>query len=386
MRVVVGARTDVGRLRSANEDAYLAESPLFVIADGMGGHIAGDVASSTAIETISAHKQDITPADPQTLAQLVHEANAAVWSKAQSDPALSGMGTTCTLVYVDDGRAHVAHVGDSRAYRLREGELERLTEDHTLVARMVKEGKLRPEDADHHPQRSIITRALGIDSEISVDLTAVELDEGDRLLLCSDGLTSMVPEQEIVDTLSTQPDAQAAADSLVEAANRAGGEDNVTVLVVDAGGSSEAGAGRDRQPQDPRRMDTGRRGDVEASRPRRGWSTRVVGVFTIIALVALAGYALARYALSNSWFVGVDQSDRVTIYSGIPEEIAGMDLRRKEEVTSTELTELPQFLREGVQEGIKVESLQEAQDTVRDLNDRAREFAGESTRVRPQKS
>ena len=377
MKVNVGVRTDVGRLREVNEDAYLVEEPLFVIADGMGGHVAGDVASSTAIEAISAHLDEITPTDPQTLAQLVRYANSAVWSKAQSDASLSGMGTTCTLIYVDEGRAHVAHVGDSRAYRLRDGELEQLTEDHTLVGRLVREGRLPAEEADRHPQRNVITRVLGIDADVSVDLTAIELVDGDRLLLCSDGLTSMMRESDIAETLNEEADAQSAADHLVDAANRAGGEDNITVVVVDAvedGAGSMSWTGH----QGARRTTDPHVGSDEHAR-RRSWPRRLLIGVGVLLVLAAGAFALASYALANSWFVSVDDDDHITIFSGIPEEIAGITLRREEEVTATSLDELPRFLRGNVEEGIKVDSFEAAQDTVKNLNDRAREFADDNS-------
>jgi hypothetical protein len=143
-----GVKSDVGRIRSGNEDAYISDAPVFGVADGMGGHVAGDVASSTAIDTIKKNLGSLSSKDPESLAALLRAANGAVWEKASSDAGLRGMGTTCTIAFINDTRAHIAHVGDSRAYRLRDGRLEQLTEDHTLVARMVKEGKLRPEEAE----------------------------------------------------------------------------------------------------------------------------------------------------------------------------------------------------------------------------------------------
>ena len=233
MNVAYGAKSDVGRVREANEDSYLIADPLFVVADGMGGHIAGDVASSTAVKVIQDESGDASSENPGTLSKIISDANAAIWDKAQSDPALRGMGTTCTLVLVDESRVHIAHVGDSRAYRLREGHLEQLTEDHTLVGRMVQEGRLSPEEAQHHPQRSIITRALGVDEDVQVDLETVELSEGDRLLICSDGLSSMVDDRPIESVLASESDPQRAADRLIEVANEAGGDDNITVVVID---------------------------------------------------------------------------------------------------------------------------------------------------------
>jgi serine/threonine protein phosphatase PrpC len=169
MRIAVGAKTDIGLVREGNEDSYLVDDPLFAVADGMGGHLAGDVASSTAIDVISRRARETDLRDEEGLRAVVREANAAIWKRSQGDSALRGMGTTCTLLSLGNSQARLAHVGDSRAYLLRDGELSQLTEDHTLVGRMVREGRLTAEEAQNHPQRSIITRALGVDSEVDVD-------------------------------------------------------------------------------------------------------------------------------------------------------------------------------------------------------------------------
>ncbi|HYO60797.1 MAG TPA: Stp1/IreP family PP2C-type Ser/Thr phosphatase, partial [Actinomycetota bacterium] len=232
MNVAVGAQTDVGRVRKGNEDSYLLEAPIYAVADGMGGHIAGDVASATAVSVIADGIDGGKPREGTALADLVSRANDAIWDKARSDPSLRGMGTTCTLLMIEGDVAHIAHVGDSRAYLLRDGMFRQLTEDHTLVERMVREGRLSAEEAANHPQRSIITRALGVDANVQVDVLEEELSEGDRILLTSDGLTSMVEPEEIGRVLEAEEDPQAAADRLVEMANDAGGEDNVTVLVL----------------------------------------------------------------------------------------------------------------------------------------------------------
>jgi serine/threonine protein phosphatase PrpC len=372
MSVSVGAASDVGLVRAGNEDAYLVDEPLFVVADGMGGHVAGDVASSTAIEAIEQRRAEADASDPQTLARLVHAANAAVWSRAGDDPSLRGMGTTLTLAYVDGPRAHIAHVGDSRAYRLRNGRLEQLTDDHTLVARMVKEGKLAAEDAERHPHRSIITRSLGVGEDVSVDLVAIDLDDGDRLVLCSDGLPSMVDSSDIEAVLGEQADPQRAAEALVELANAAGGEDNVTVLVVDFHADGAGAASASGPPPPPARADTDRSVTGEG-RSRGRWLRRLVPLVVLAALVA-GGFAAARYALDHSWFVGVDGSQRVAIFSGIPEEFAGLDLRDKLSATDIDLEDIPEFARGDVSRGIKVSSLDEAQQKVRDLNNLVRQF------------
>ena len=376
MRLRVGTKSDVGKVRQVNEDSFLAEEPLFVIADGMGGHLAGDVASATAVEIITEQASNARLDDPRSLSTILRSANRAIWEKARADPSLKGMGTTCTLVMIDDGRAELAHVGDSRAYLLRGGELKQLTEDHTLVSRMVKEGRLRAEEAAHHPQRNIITRALGVDADVEVDLEPMELVPGDRLLLNSDGLTSMVEADSVKKVLLEETDPQAAADRLVTIANEAGGEDNVTVVVIDV--TDEAPGESGFEPSEPAtatpREDT--RPRAEGSAGVRWGRAFVIAVVTILVLGG-GGYAAARYFLHNSFFVGASDDGYVAIYRGIPDEIAGLDLKTEEEETNVALSELPEFKREDVEAGIKVDSLDDAEVTVANLRTLAQDFSGD---------
>ena len=366
MNTAVGVRTDVGRVREGNEDSYLAEPPLFAIADGMGGHSAGEVASETAVKVISDGAGQVSSEDPRSLARLLNNANAAIYTKAQSDAALRGMGTTCTLLMAGEDSAHIAHVGDSRAYRLRDGELEQLTDDHTLVGRMVREGQISSEEAQHHPQRNVITNALGLDTDIAVDLREIEARPGDRLLLCSDGLSSMVSDSDIAAAANAAADPQEAAEALVDLALEAGGEDNITVLVVDLGG-------KDTPAPAPRRTDTspGPSGPAPStSRRGRKW----LGALLLLLVVVAAAYGAGNWALDNSYYVGVNESDRVTIYQGIPERIAGLTLAEPVEPSTLSLADLPESRRPSLRQGMKVESLDEAQSTVSDLSELAREF------------
>jgi serine/threonine protein phosphatase PrpC len=370
VRTSIGASTDVGHVREANEDAYLLEEPLFGIADGMGGHIAGDVASRTAVESITSGARRDAPAEPGALAELVRGANAAILERAQADSALRGMGTTCTLLLLGDGTAHIAHVGDSRAYLLRDGELSRLTDDHTLVNRMVREGRLAPEQADHHPQRSILTRALGVDPSVEVDAFSIEIQEGDRIMLCSDGLSSMVSDSTIADVLGAESDPQSAADSLVEQANDAGGEDNITVVVIHLAPDSEVRPSVEREDTAPEPPPP----PPPPPPPKRARAvTRWAIIGAVIAIVAVAGFAAARFALGNSFFVGVDDSGRVTIYSGLPDEVAGLTLKSEEEVTDIDAADLPDFKRHDLEQGIEADSLDHAQEIVESLRDLARD-------------
>lgn len=395
MRIQIGVRSDVGLAREVNEDAYLIDDPLFVVADGMGGHVAGDVASSTAVAVISDEFAAADVGDPDSLIDVLRRANSAIWQKSQSDPSLRGMGTTCTLLTIHDSQAHLAHVGDSRAYLLRDGELSQLTEDHTLVGRMVREGRLSQEEAEHHPQRNIIMRVLGVDSDVEVDILSLDLIPNDQLLLCSDGLTSMIDVGLIRQTLESEPDAQAAADRLVQLANKAGGEDNITALVIHVRdsdspsppGEKEASASVPRRSPAPETSPstgaeaTGTTAVKDAPRHAARTSPRrtrgaVIGI-VVLAALGVAGFFLVQSLLDNSYFVGVNDAGEVTIYRGRPEEIAGFSLRREEHGTNLALADLPEFMRDDVQEGIKAESLEDAEQRVANLKDRARSFGDE---------
>jgi serine/threonine protein phosphatase PrpC len=391
VRIQIGVRSDVGLAREVNEDAYLIDDPLFVVADGMGGHVAGDVASATAVAVIADEFAAGDTGDPDSLIGVLRRANSVIWQKSQSDPSLRGMGTTCTLLTIHDSQAHLAHVGDSRAYLLRDGELSQLTEDHTLVGRMVQEGRLSQEEAEHHPQRNIIMRVLGVDSDVEVDILSLDLIPNDQLLLCSDGLTSMIDVGLIRQTLERETDAQAAADQLVQLANKAGGEDNITALVLHVRdsdsppppGGSEASASVPKRSPAPETSPstgagaTGRTAakDAPSTSPRRTRGA-VIG-FVVLASLGVAGFFLVQSLLDNSYFVGVNDAGEVTIYRGRPEEIAGFSLRREEHATNLALADLPEFMRDDVQEGIKAESLEDAEQRVATLRDRARSFGDE---------
>ena len=230
MRLVAAAATDVGRVREGNEDSVLHDDRLgiFAVADGMGGHQAGEVASATAIEALRA-----AIAAGASVTDAVTQANAAVVGKARADAEMLGMGTTMTAAVEVVGGLRIGHVGDSRAYVLRDGILARVTDDHSLVEELVREGRITLDQAAVHPQRNVVTRALGIDEEVEVDDVAVELTGGDRVLLCSDGLSGMLRDTDISAILRREADAAACARALIDAANEAGGEDNITVVIID---------------------------------------------------------------------------------------------------------------------------------------------------------
>lgn len=231
--------TDTGRKRRRNEDTFVLAPPLFAVADGMGGAQAGEVASKLAAASLEGAAPGRLRGE-QGVAALIREANRRVFERARQDPTASGMGTTLTLALVEDSRVVIGHVGDSRAYLVRSGALEQLTDDHSLVNELMKSGRLSPEEAETHPQRSVITRALGTDPEVDADTFAVGAQEGDVFLLCSDGLTSMVADDAILSVLERhRGDLRQATRALVEAANRGGGEDNITVVAFEIAPSSQ---------------------------------------------------------------------------------------------------------------------------------------------------
>ena len=236
MRLSSFAGTDVGRTRSGNEDSYFCGRTVFAVADGLGGHQGGEVASAAAVEPLAA-LDGRGFADPgeaaEALAGAIAKANSAILDQASSNPSLWGMGTTVTAAAVAGDHLQLAHVGDSRAYLLRDGSFGQVTTDHTVVGELVRRGRLTPAQAAVHPERSILTRAVGLDSRIPVDTPdPIDLRPGDQVLLCSDGLTEAVPDPQIAELLTTNPDGHAACRALIDTANNAGGPDNITLIVI----------------------------------------------------------------------------------------------------------------------------------------------------------
>ena len=227
----VGYGSDTGRKRRRNEDSYVVKPPLFAVADGMGGAQAGEVASQLAATVLN---ENPSGAGEDHVVELIQQANQRVYERGREDASATGLGTTITVALVENGQVRIGHVGDSRAYRLRDGRLEQLTDDHSLVAELVRSGKLSPEEAETHPQRSVITRALGTDPDVDVDRVNVTTRAGDLFLLCSDGLTSMVDDERILEIVErNRDDLERAAKTLIKEANRAGGEDNITVIAFE---------------------------------------------------------------------------------------------------------------------------------------------------------
>jgi len=275
LRLEVGAATDTGRVRDHNEDGYLVDHDvgLIAVADGMGGHRGGEVASAAALEALRIAFVAGAPVD-----EAVGVANDAVHEQSVADPNLRGMGTTLTAGSFDDeGHLVLGHVGDSRAYLARDGDLERVTTDHSLVEELIQAGELTPEEAERDPRRSMITRALGLEPGVVVDVIEVALRDGDRLVLCSDGLTTMVGEDEIASLLAAEPDATRAAACLVDAANAAGGVDNITVVVIDVignGAGSESDESADESTDESTDEPAGEPGAAGGLRKRRWFGLR----------------------------------------------------------------------------------------------------------------
>lgn len=396
MKPSVGAKSDVGRVRDGNEDSYLVQDPFYVVADGMGGHLAGDVASRIAVQTISEKTQDGDATSPEALERAVKAANAEIWSKAQEDPSLHGMGTTCTLVLVAESEIHLAHVGDSRAYLFRGGELTQVSDDHTLVGRMVKEGRLKPEEAERHPQRNIVTRALGVDEDVEVDLETVAVQEGDTILICSDGLSSMVDAAAIRDVLANASDPQQAADRLIDIANEAGGEDNITavVLVFDGGATTGQAQSVQTVTQEVARADVARRQETvqpgarpeevtgafqvpQRSAPKVRAKKRgrpVLATLLLVLLVLLAAAASFKFLIvDNSYYVAATSDGQIAIYQGLPDEVLGLTFQEQIEVSETRAEDLPSFLMEDVEDAIETDSLSDARETLSNLEERAQD-------------
>jgi PPM family protein phosphatase len=336
-------RTDTGRQRNANEDSLFTAPPLFVVADGMGGAQAGEVASKAAAESFA---QELPQGPPERLLEeTIEGANRTIYELARKDPSLAGMGTTITAAIADLEAEEVAigHVGDSRAYRLRGGKFEQLTRDHSLVEEMRRKGQLTDAQAEDHPQRSIITRALGPEPEVQVDLQTVPAQAGDVFLICSDGLTTMLDDQRIARVLGRATSLQSAVRALVDEANRAGGRDNITVVcfrlenaaaAASVGGATPAAEGatlvggeaeaaglsatevRKRAAGEAARK---RREELEARPTGRGWRTAVKVLLVAIVVGAVA--AGAWYGNRQIWFLGTDEGGRVALYRGAPYEL-----------------------------------------------------------------
>jgi PPM family protein phosphatase len=325
------AVTDTGRRRRQNEDAYVCDPPLFVIADGMGGAQAGEIASHLAASSAKRAERD-KPTEEADVVQLIQDANRSVYERARADESTSGMGTTMTVALVAGDTVRFGHVGDSRAYLIRDHTLEQLTEDHSLVGELIRSGRLSPEEAEDHPHRSVITRVLGTDPEVDVDSFSVGTKPGDLFMLCSDGLTSMVDDARILEVLEGQRgDVKAAAQALVDEANAHGGDDNITVILfqiaslddtVELPGTvvtpERAADDEDTLGEEDQVPIVQRTVAAQAPAPkkRRRLSWKVVLAIALVLIAAAVGGAV--YGLSRANFVGVDKNGYVAVYQGVP--------------------------------------------------------------------
>lgn len=387
-RLAWGSATDTGRVRQANEDALLTVDGLYAVADGMGGHQAGEVASHLALETLASA---FDAAGTDVLVAAVEQANSALVERAAEDPELAGMGTTlCAMALVEVNGSDaiaVVNVGDSRLYLLSDGELHQITEDHSLVAALQRQGRITADEAAVHPQRNILTRALGIDGRVLVDSWEIIPVVGDRYLLCSDGLFNEVDESRIASVLRRLADPTEAAQELVRLANESAGRDNITCVIVDIlddAGRDPAPVGDSRitsrsLPADPDIAGSAPRASVDADEGsgRTGSSLSHVLMSTITWRVGLFLGSLLVLALfvggfvwwtgSRTYFVGTDGSE-VVIYRGKP---GGLLWIEPELVESTELTldEVPGGSRAAVTSGVEEPSLSAARQYVDNLRD-----------------
>lgn len=349
-------KTDTGRQRTTNEDSYFARGPLYAVADGMGGAQAGEVASRIAAEAFEPAERGSEAAEA-FLRSVVQSANSQIHSLSQRDSSRSGMGTTLTAVLLDGDEIAIGHVGDSRAYRFRDGELTLLTADHSLVEELRRQGRLTDEEAEVHPQRSIITRALGPEAEVEVDTLTASARPGDVYLICSDGLTTMVKDAQILKILAESTSLSEATAWLVNEANEAGGRDNITVVAfrLEEGEPSEVHQGATlvgpsaaeagltaeavRAEADRKRQaslggaasapGTRRRPPAEEKRKRR------FPVKSLVALLVLAGLVTAGYfGARQVHFLGTDEGGRLTLYRGLPYDLP-FDIELYSEVISS---------------------------------------------------
>ncbi|MBO7675745.1 MAG: Stp1/IreP family PP2C-type Ser/Thr phosphatase [Atopobiaceae bacterium] len=332
-----GARSDVGLVRGHNEDSFVVKAPLFAVCDGMGGHAAGEVASGIAVQTIAERAPEHT--DEILLGAAVEAANTAVLEGVESGLGKAGMGCTATCALIENNRMAIAHVGDSRIYLLHAGTLVRLTRDHSYVEELVDAGEITADEARVHPSRSIITRALGSDPDMYADHFTLDVSTGDRVILCSDGLSSMVSDKDIEELAVSSVTPQAAADTLVSAALTAGGHDNVTVIVVDV---LEDGLA-----------------DLHHQLRMRGIRTWLT--IALAAVVAVA--AVLGILIRNSWYVG-NNDGTVGIYRGVGDSVLGFPLNELVETTSVGVKDLPEAIQHQLDEGISVANEEEARYTI----------------------
>lgn len=334
-----GSRTDIGYVRDHNEDSLIIIPPLFAVADGMGGHEAGEIASEITVNTLA----ELAPShlDAEGLTAAVEAANYNVMKAPRQGIGRDGMGTTLTAAMLEGERLLIAQVGDSRAYLLHKGHLQQITRDHSLMADLIEAGQITPEEARVHPNRSVITRAIGSGIHMRPDIYELNVDAGDRILLCSDGLSSMISNNAIESIMRRQSDAQHCADELVTAALENGGADNVTVVVADVPGFSEV------------------------REKKRAHKSRVFYIGLAIALVAVifaagfGGYAF----ISNSAYL-IEENGKVSVYRGTPDDFMGIKLSTLDHTTNVDVDKLQPGVANRIKEGMSVSSIDEANSLI----------------------
>ena len=388
------ARSDVGLIREGNEDSGYAGPSLLAVADGMGGHAAGEVASSVAVSTLATLEDDVPSTELlDALATAVNQANEAISDMVEKHPQLDGMGTTLTALLWSGRRVGLVHVGDSRAYLLRNGQIQQITHDHTFVQQLQDEGRITADEAAVHPQRSLLLRALDGRSNPEPDLSVREVHLGDRYLVCSDGLSGVVSDAQLGAVL-TDSDLESAVDTLVDLALRAGGPDNITCIVadvveVDANPSEHplvvgAAAEKRKTATADHTSEIDMAGSPSGSEPRRPTHPRNVlwvrGLIGLVVVAVLAG-GWGAYAWSQrQYYIGAD-AERVAIFKGLHQKIVGKSLSSLYERQDILLADLPEFDRQSVQEKtIFADNLDDARKTV----DRLRAQAAQCQHQREQ--
>ena len=339
-----GSRTDIGCLRDHNEDSLVVTPPLFAVADGMGGHAAGEVASEIAVRVLS----ELAPEHPdgEALGRAIEEANRAVIQAAREGRGRQGMGTTMTAAMLEGERLVIAQVGDSRAYLLHQGKLQQLTRDHSLMADMIEAGQLTPEEARTHPQRSVITRALGSDAHLHPDIYEINVETGDRLLICSDGLSGMIFDDQIENTLRRVQDPQRCASQLVNEAIAAGGHDNVTVIVADVTGYAE----------------------VRRKKLARKTKLSIALVLVLFAAI-VAGAAWGTQTYLNTAAYLANDNGKVAVYRGVPGSVLGLSFSHLERTTDVTVADLQPGVANRLNEGIRVDDMEAAAALVKEYED-----------------
>ena len=339
-----GSRTDIGCLRDHNEDSLVVTPPLFAVADGMGGHAAGEVASEIAVRVLS----ELAPEHPdgEALGRAIEEANRAVIQAAREGRGRQGMGTTMTAAMLEGERLVIAQVGDSRAYLLHQGKLQQLTRDHSLMADMIEAGQLTPEEARTHPQRSVITRALGSDAHLHPDIYEINVETGDRLLICSDGLSGMIFDDQIENTLRRVQDPLRCASQLVIEAIAAGGHDNVTVIVADVTGYAE----------------------VRRKKLARKTKLSIALVLVLFAAI-VAGAAWGTQTYLNTAAYLANDNGKVAVYRGVPGSVLGLSFSHLERTTDVTVADLQPGVANRLNEGIRVDDMEAADALVKEYED-----------------